>query len=177
MGAGHNSPSILGGPWHAGDEITMSILLRNEGDIAGNAEFEVEIDGTIQTSIPISLDSSKAGELSHTFTFSSSGDHLLSWSVKSPDGIVNSNLSGSVTIPVLKSQTLTLKLLNNNDRIRFYCILVRRIIRVRRGRSCLILEPLLIASKVILLSKKSFTARYNLWINEYRFSGWSIRIC
>ena len=37
VGAGHNSPSILGGPWHAGDEITMSILLRNEGDIAGKA--------------------------------------------------------------------------------------------------------------------------------------------
>ena len=110
VGAGHNSPSILGGPWHAGDEITMSILLRNEGDIAGNAEFEVEIDGTIQTSIPIVLDSSKAGELSHAFTFSSSGDHVVNWSVNSPDGIVDSNLSGSVTIPVLKSQTLDVEI-------------------------------------------------------------------
>ena len=32
IGAGHSTPSLLGGPWHAGDEITLSLLLRNEGD-------------------------------------------------------------------------------------------------------------------------------------------------
>ena len=43
FGAGHSTPFILGGPWHAGDEITLSMLLRNEGDSIGSAHLEIEI--------------------------------------------------------------------------------------------------------------------------------------
>ena len=106
LGAGHNSPSLLGGPWHTGDEVTLSMLLRNEGDAIGSAGIRVEIDGDLQNGSSTTLESGKAGEVSHDFTFSSAGDHLVNWSVISTDGAVDSNLSGSIIIPVLASQAI-----------------------------------------------------------------------
>jgi hypothetical protein len=106
FGAGHNSPSLLGGPWHTGDEVTLSMLLRNEGDAIGNASMRVEIDGDLQNGSSTTLEGGKAGEVSNDFTFSSAGDHLVNWSVISADGAVDSNLSGSIIIPVLASQII-----------------------------------------------------------------------
>ena len=106
LGAGHNSPSLLGGPWHTGDEVTLSMLLRNEGDAIGSASMRVEIDGDLQNGSTTTLEGGKAGEVSHDFTFSSAGDHLVNWSVTSTDGAVDSNLSGSMIIPVLAAQVI-----------------------------------------------------------------------
>lgn len=106
FGAGHSTPTILGGPWHAGDEITLSLLLRNEGDAIGSAHLEIEIGGVVQIGPTILLDSGKAGEVSHTFTVASSGEKMVNWSIVSPDGVVDSNLSGSISIPVLSSQVI-----------------------------------------------------------------------
>ena len=108
IGAGHSSPSLLGGPWHAGDEITLSMLLRNEGDAIGSAEMQVEINGDIENGSISTLEGGKAGEVNHKFSFSTSGEHIVNWSVVSQDGAVDSNLSGSILIPVLSSQTLTI---------------------------------------------------------------------
>jgi len=110
LGAGHNSPSLLGGPWHTGDEVTLSMLLRNEGDAIGNASMRVEIDENLQNGSSTTLEGGKAGEISHDFTFSSAGDHLVNWSVISADGAVDSNLSGSIIIPVLESQVLIMEI-------------------------------------------------------------------
>ena len=110
LGAGHSSPSILGGPWHAGDEITLSLLLRNEGDAIGNASLRIETDGDLQNGTSTTLESGKAGEVHHDFTFASSGDHIVNWSVYSPDGSVDSNLSGTVIIPVLASQVIVMSI-------------------------------------------------------------------
>ena len=108
IGAGHSSPSLLGGPWHAGDEITLSMLLRNEGDAIGSAEMQVEINGDIENGSISTLEGGKAGEVNHKFSFSTSGEHIVNWSVVSQYGAVDSNLSGSILIPVLSSQTLTI---------------------------------------------------------------------
>lgn len=106
IGAGHSSPSLLGGPWHAGDEVTLSILLRNEGDAMGSASMRVEINGVLQNGTSTTLEGGKAGEVNHKFSFTSSGDRIVNWSVISLDGAVDSNLSGSITIPVLASQVI-----------------------------------------------------------------------
>jgi hypothetical protein len=106
IGAGHSTPTLLGGPWHAGDEVTLSILLRNEGNTIGNANMRIEIDGAVQNGTPTTLEDGKAGEVSQEFTFASAGSHVVNWSVNSPDGAVDSNLSGSITIPVLTAQTI-----------------------------------------------------------------------
>jgi uncharacterized protein YbaR (Trm112 family) len=110
VGAGHSTPSILGGPWHAGDDITLSLLLRNEGDAIGTAHLEIEISGVLQDGPIISLDSGKAGEVSHSFSVASSGDKLVNWSIVSEDGVVDSNLSGSISIPVLDSQVIVFEI-------------------------------------------------------------------
>ncbi|MGB2237482.1 MAG: hypothetical protein ACPH4H_07780, partial [Candidatus Poseidoniaceae archaeon] len=110
FGAGHSTPSILGGPWHAGDDITFSLLLRNEGDAIGTAHLEIEIDGVIQDGPTISLDSGKAGEVSHSFSVASSGHKMVNWSIVSEDGVVDSNLSGSISIPVLNSQVIVFEI-------------------------------------------------------------------
>jgi len=110
IGAGHSTPSLLGGPWHAGDEIIISLLLRNEGDATGSANLRIEIGGVIQNGPVITLDQGKAGELRHEFTIQSSGDHLVNWSIVTPDGTVESNLSGSILVPVLPSQTVVLEI-------------------------------------------------------------------
>ncbi len=110
VGAGHSTPSILGGPWHAGDDITLSLLLRNEGDAIGTSHLEIEIGGIVQEGPPISLDSGKAGEVTHSFSVASSGDKMVNWSIVSGDGVVDSNLSGSIPLPVLDSQVIVFEI-------------------------------------------------------------------
>lgn len=112
IGAGHSTPSLLGGPWHVGDKITVSILLRNEGELAGSAMLQIEIDGETQNGSTISLDKGKAGELSHEFFLQSSGNYILNWSVVSTDGVVDSNLTGSLLVPVEDSQKLDISIEN-----------------------------------------------------------------
>ena len=110
LGAGHSTPSLLGGPWHAGDEITLSLLLRNEGDATGTALMQVEIDGVTINGSSTTLEEGKAGEVSHEFSFTTAGDHIVNWSVFSPDGAVDSNLSGSIQIPVQPSQVISMQI-------------------------------------------------------------------
>ena len=78
---GHSTPSLLGGPWHAGDEITLSLLLRNEGDAIGSAMMQIEIDGVTINGSSTTLEEGKAGEVSHEFSFTTAGDHIVNWSV------------------------------------------------------------------------------------------------
>ena len=92
IGAGHSTPSLLGGPWHAGDDIILSLLLRNEGDAIGSASMQIEIDGEIQNGTSTTLEGGKAGEVQHVFDFPIEGEHLVNWSVYSQDGAVDSNL-------------------------------------------------------------------------------------
>ena len=108
IGAGHSTPSLLGGPWHAGDEITLSLLIRNEGDALGTASLRIEVSGDSQNGSLITLEEGKAGEVIYEFSFSSSGEHIVNWSLTSEDGAVDSNLSGSLIVPVLPSQVVKL---------------------------------------------------------------------
>jgi hypothetical protein len=110
IGAGHSTPSLLGGPWHAGDDVTISMLLRNEGDAIGSASMRIETDGVIQNGTTATLDGGKAGEVQHVFDFSTEGEHVVNWSVYSSDGAVDSNLSGSISIPVLPPQTIIMEI-------------------------------------------------------------------
>ncbi len=110
IGAGHSTPTLLGGPWHAGDDVTLSMLLRNEGDAIGNASLRIEVDGELQNGTSTTLEGGKAGEVSQIISFTSAGEHTVNWSVFSPDGAVDTNLSGSVIIPVLASQVIVMNI-------------------------------------------------------------------
>ena len=109
-GAGQNSPSFINGPWHVGDTISVSILVRNEGDAVGNAALEF-IDGNESyISQYISLESGGAGEITHVLNFQEANAYLLHWSIISYDSSVDDNLSGVVNLPVEPAQDLTIVL-------------------------------------------------------------------
>jgi len=110
VGAGHSSPTLLAGPWHVGDDVLLSMLIRNEGDAEGSATLRLEIAGFIENGTTTTLDEGKAGELSHVFNFLNPGEHVVNWSVHSNDGAVDSNLSGSIIIPILPSQVISLEI-------------------------------------------------------------------
>ena len=72
--------------------------------------MQIEIDGVIVNGSSTTLDEGKAGEVSHEFSFTTAGDHIVNWSVFSPDGAVDSNLSGSIQIPVQPSQVISIEI-------------------------------------------------------------------
>ena len=109
-GVGQNSPSFINGPWHVGDTISVSILVRNEGDAVGNAALEF-IDGNESyISQYISLESGGAGEITHVLNFQEANAYLLNWSIVSYDSSVDDNLSGIINLPVEPAQDLTIVL-------------------------------------------------------------------
>jgi uncharacterized protein YbaR (Trm112 family) len=111
IGAGHNTPTLLGGPWHEGDTITLSLLIRNEGDMAGNSSLNALKDDDVIAGESLFLNKDKAGEITLELSWSQAGNYSLPWYVNG-QGSVDSNLSGNLSIPVLKAQVLKLDISN-----------------------------------------------------------------
>ena len=104
--AGSSGFSLIGGPWHEGDDLETSFILRNQGDAEGSATLQVVHQGTEYNSDPITLAAGAAGELQIDFEDLSAGDHTYNWSIVSTNGIVLENLAGSVSFTVLASQAM-----------------------------------------------------------------------
>lgn len=104
--AGSSGFSLIGGPWHEGDNLETSFILRNQGDAEGSATLEVVHQGTEYNSDSITLAAGAAGELQLDFEDLSAGDHTYNWSIVSTNGIVLENLAGSVSFTVLASQAM-----------------------------------------------------------------------
>ena len=104
--AGSSGFSLIGGPWHDGDDLQTSFILRNQGDAEGSATLKVVHQGTEYNSIPITLAAGAAGELQLDFEDLPAGDHTYNWSIVSTNGIVLENLAGSVSFTVLVSQSM-----------------------------------------------------------------------
>ncbi len=104
--AGSSGFSILGGPWHQGDDLTTSFILRNQGDAAGSVQLKVMHDGVEYTSESLLLDAGAAGELRLDLEDLDEGIHDLNWGIVSLDGIVSSGLEGTSTLTVLPPQEM-----------------------------------------------------------------------
>ena len=104
--AGSSGFSLIGGPWHEGDDLETSFILRNQGDAEGSATLQVVHHGTEYNSDPINLAAGAAGELQLDFEDLSAGEHTYNWSIVSTNGIVHENLAGSVSFTVLASQAM-----------------------------------------------------------------------
>lgn len=104
--AGSSSPSALGGPWHAGDEAQMSLLIRNSGEITGNASLKIESNGVIMQGQSINLLPGEAGEVTLSMPLTQIGQQTLNWSLYTTDGDTIGDLFGSISIPVAQRQTL-----------------------------------------------------------------------
>ena len=104
--AGSSGFSLIGGPWHDGDDLQTSFILRNQGDAEGSATLKVVHQGTEYNSDPITLAAGAAGELQLDFEDLPAGYHTYNWSIVSTNGIVLENLAGSVSFTVLVSQSM-----------------------------------------------------------------------
>ena len=104
--AGSSGFSLLGGPWHKGDDLTTSFIVRNQGDAAGTVQLKVIHDGVQTTSESVYLDAGAAGELRLTLEDLDEGMQTLEWSIVSLDGIVSSDLAGTSTLSVLSPQDM-----------------------------------------------------------------------
>ncbi len=107
-GAGHNIPSLLNGPWHVGDVVSVSILVRNEGDNLGNVAIKFESENYSATSDYITLEAGAAGEITHSMSFDDPGIYNLEWEIISSDSAIETNLSGDILIPIESAQDITI---------------------------------------------------------------------
>ncbi len=104
--AGSPTPSALGGPWHAGDEAEISLLIRNSGQLTGNASLKIESNGVTIQGQPVILHPGEAGEVTLSMPLNQVGQQSLNWSLYTTDGDTLGDLFGSISIPVAERQTL-----------------------------------------------------------------------
>ena len=104
--AGSSGFSLMGGPWHEGDDLETSFILRNQGDAEGSATLQVVHQGMEYNSDPITLAAGAAGEVRLDFEDLSAGEYTYNWSIVSTNGIILENLAGSVSFTVLASQAM-----------------------------------------------------------------------
>ena len=112
LAAGSSTPFLLDGPWHLGDELRFSLLLRNEGDGSGHARLQITVDGEVFNGEIVQLNSGEAGELSALISANAIGDVNYSWQVISDDGAVENGLSGSILIPISPTQDVSIKIVD-----------------------------------------------------------------
>jgi len=104
--AGSSGFSFIDGPWHAGDDLETSFILRNQGDATGSATLRVLHDGMEYFSESLTLDAGSAGELTLDFSDLSEGLHTFEWSIVSTNGLVASGLEGVASLTVLAPQDM-----------------------------------------------------------------------
>ena len=104
--AGSSGFSFIDGPWHVGDELETSLILRNQGDATGSATLRVLHDGMEYFSESLTLDAGSAGEITLDFSDLSEGLHTFEWSIVSTNGLVASGLEGVASLTVLAPQDM-----------------------------------------------------------------------
>lgn len=104
--AGGSVPATLLGPWHEGDDVRLSLLVRNHGSKLGNVKIICEVDGITYAGDSISLGVDEAGEIFVDVPMMESGLKMLNWSLQSSDGAIDSGLLGDLNISVAQRQTV-----------------------------------------------------------------------
>ena len=104
--AGSSGLSISGGPWHVGDGVQASFILKNQGDASGTAQLRIVNGDDEHVSEDLVLDPGAAGELEVEVSDLDAGVHNLSWSVVSQDGLVLAGLEGISTLTIRTPQAM-----------------------------------------------------------------------
>ena len=108
--AGSSEVAISGEPIHVGDELTVSILVHNQGSASGSARLELtSIDGeNLSVGPETEINPGSSREIFAQLTPVSAGQHEINWAIISDDGGVSSDLQGTFELQVLESQSLSL---------------------------------------------------------------------
>jgi len=106
-GAGPSGLALIGGPWHVDDQIDLSLLLRNQGNISGQATLEVRSNlDVLVANTSITLEQGQAGDIALSFILDESGLQDYHWMIRSADGIVLSGLNGTFSVDVSAEQAM-----------------------------------------------------------------------
>ena len=108
--AGGDIPASLLGPWHEGDDVRLSILVRNHGSKAGNVKIICEVAGISYSGDSIQLGVDEAGEIFVDVPMMDSGLQMLNWSLQSLDGAIDPGLFGTLNISVEQRQTVEISI-------------------------------------------------------------------
>lgn len=108
--AGGSIPAKLMGPWHEGDDVRLSILVRNHGSKSGNVKIVCEVAGITYAGDSIQLGVDEAGEIYVDVPMMESGLQMLNWSLQSTDGSIDSGLFGVLNISVAERQTVEISI-------------------------------------------------------------------
>ena len=158
--AGGDTPATLLGPWHDGDNVRLSILVRNHGSISGHVKIQCEVNGINYSGSYIELGSNEAGEVSVDVPMLNSGIQMLNWSLESYDGSIDSGLFGVLNLSIFEKQTIEMEIesviWDAEDGVSFdWNVLlsngVDREVRIRLGYIDSFTEDFLV-DKIILLS-------------------------
>lgn len=113
--AGSPVPVLDGGPWHAGDTVSASMLVRNEGEVGGSVQLVASYDGNEVAGDEVRLESGQAGEVSLEFQPTESGTLEIEFSLQSQDAVIESGLESEVELPILEKQRLDFSFKENVD--------------------------------------------------------------
>ena len=106
-GAGPSGLALIGGPWHVDDQIDLSLLLRNQGNISGQATLEVRSNlDVLVANTSITLEQGQAGDIALSFILDEPGAQDYHWMIRSEDGIVLSGLNGTFSVDVSAEQAM-----------------------------------------------------------------------
>ncbi|MDG1525076.1 MAG: hypothetical protein P8Q90_03290 [Candidatus Thalassarchaeaceae archaeon] len=113
MRAGSDGLTVTGGPFHVGDSAPLAILIHNGGDYSGVGTLEVrEGDsegnnmGAWSSLESRTLEVGSSLELGAQYLVNTSGVRQIEWRIISPDSLVASDLSGSISLNIQSSQSL-----------------------------------------------------------------------
>ena len=108
--ASEDAPSIMGGPWYEGDELTFSLLIRNIGESEGNARLYVVINDVYYYGDYLQLEPNSAGEIMLTMDSLNPGQYSIGWGISSFDSRITSLNSSELTFSVFERQSINLEI-------------------------------------------------------------------
>lgn len=110
--ASEDAPSIMGGPWYEGDELTFSLLIRNIGESEGNARLYVVINDVYYYGDYLQLEPNSAGEIMLTMDSLNPGQYSIGWGISSFDSRITSLNSSELTFSVFERQSINLEIVD-----------------------------------------------------------------
>lgn len=106
--AGSSTPTLSGGPWHKGDDVSANLLLRNTGVEEGRVRLVLNVGSSFSQGEWVVLDDGSAGEVSASLQFVSDGEQSVTWSLESDDGLIAGASSGTISVAVRPQQSVAI---------------------------------------------------------------------
>ena len=113
--AGSSAPSLSGGPWHKGDQVSANLLLRNTGAEEGRVRLVLNVGSSLSQGDWVVLEDGSAGELAATLQFVDDGQQIITWSLESDDGLIAGETSGNMSVVVRSQQSVAIGIENVNS--------------------------------------------------------------